>query len=214
MQLPASDRSPMGEGRATLREALRFCKVHGVHALLLPLAVVGFTALHESAHALAAIIQGGRIVDFVVWPGDGEWGHVQYSFLPGVGYSSLAISLAPYMMWAGMMVVVALTALRSRPWPFWLASALFVWGYAGAFGDILYAWIGWLAGAPNDFARAIGPAGLEVALAVAVVSLSVVYVGYRVQRRLYRSAALAPAAYGLLTALAAVALAASMVLAP
>lgn len=196
------------DATGTLAEVLRFCKRHRVHALLLPLAAIGITALHESAHALAAILQGGQILELVVWPGDAEWGHVEYRFPPGVLYSSFAISLAPYVMWAGLMALVALASLRGRPWPFWVASTMFVWGFAVAFGDIAYAWLGWLRGAPNDLGRAFGAAGPEMAAALAAVALAVAVLGYFVQRRLYGAGALSPIACGVVTALTGAALAA------
>ncbi len=206
MRVDPNHRPSMVDAKATLAEVLLFCKRHRVHALLLPLAAIGITALHESAHALAAIVQGGQILELVVWPGDGEWGHVQYRFPPGVAYSSTAISLAPYVMWAGLMALVMLASLRGRPWPFWVASTLFVWGFAVAYGDIAYAWLGWLSGAPNDLGRTFGAAGPEMAAALAAVSLVVAVLGYFVQRRLYGGRALSPLACGVVSALTGAAL--------
>src|SRR5262245_55064424 len=102
------------------REALRFLLRHWPHALLVIPGVLGVTILHEGAHALAAMAQGGIVTEFVWLPSPGRWGYTAYHFPPGVAYSSFAISIAPYVMWTGMAAVATLLALLPVRWPFWI----------------------------------------------------------------------------------------------
>ncbi len=51
---------------------------------------------------------------------------MNYTFPPGLHYSEAAISLAPYVCWILLYVFAGLLSLKPRPWPFWVASSIFV----------------------------------------------------------------------------------------
>ncbi len=191
---------PMIGAPPPVNQALGWLRRHWVHFVITPPMLIAFTVLHESAHALLAWVQGGEIVEFVVWPDHGKWGYVRHEFAPGQSYSRLAISLAPYAMWTTSMCAVALLSLRRARWPFWAASTLFLWGYVGAFGDILNAWAPWALGLSNqnDFAHAFGTADSWQRLPVLGASVVVTGFGYPLQRRLYRDGSLGWRAYAIL----------------
>lgn len=48
-----------------LRECGRFFKRHWFHFVLMIPGAVLYTMLHEGMHALAVILQGGRVIEFV-----------------------------------------------------------------------------------------------------------------------------------------------------
>ncbi len=68
---------------APIREAATWLRRHWLHFLLAPPMLIVFTIIHESAHALVAILQGADIIEFVVWPTAEKWGHVRYVFPNG-----------------------------------------------------------------------------------------------------------------------------------
>ena len=79
-------------------ECLKFIRNHWVHLVILIPAAIAYTFVHESLHALAVIVQGGKMVEFVWVPSPKEWGHVRYEFPEGQVYSELVILLAPYLL--------------------------------------------------------------------------------------------------------------------
>lgn len=185
--------------KAILRELWAFIKPHWPHLIVAVPMVVGVTLLHESAHALAVVAQGGEVIEFRVLPTEENWGQVRYRFDPGQPFSQFAVSVAPYAMWVGFMLGAAVLSAASRGrWPMGQASTVMVWGYLIPWGDTVIHWVAWLFGRPNDFAQAFGAPGAsdEAAFALAVVVVSVG--GYFVQRGLYGARALRPAAYGAL----------------
>lgn len=109
------------------REAGTFISTHWMHFLLLLPALIGVTVVHEAAHAVAVLGQGGVVPEFRCWPLAGHWGQIRYSFPAGAQYAATAISLAPYALWLALCALTALVALRRQARPFWLASTLFFW---------------------------------------------------------------------------------------
>lgn len=184
--------------RRTLSDCWGFTKPHWWHLLLIPVMAIGFTALHEGAHALAVVVQGGQMLEFNVIPGGGRYGHVSYTFDREQSFSQFAVLIAPYAMWVGFMIgSIVLAALR-RGYPFAVASLVFLWCYIGPWLDILNTADGWAAGGSNDFAHAFGePTTLGVG-AFGVGSVVAMSVGYFVQRRLYGDRAVGPGGYVLL----------------
>ncbi len=193
---------PMAANKNPVIEALCWLRRHWMHILIAPGMLIAFTVLHESAHAFVAWVQGARIIDFVVWPDGVRWGYVRYEFAPGQSCSRFAISIAPYAMWTISMISVTLMSLRRAKWPFWAASSMFLWGYVGAFGDIVNAWGTWalFAHSQNDMANAFGPADSWQWLLLCAAALVVVLFGFVLQSRLYRELALRWPAYALLAA--------------
>jgi hypothetical protein len=178
---------------------------HLAHVLLSPLlGLTLVTALHEAAHALLVVAQGGRVLEFSFLPGGGSYGHVRYE--GAVAFPEL-VSLAPYLMWGTLALGTAALAWVRPRLPFWITSSLFVWAFAVPLLDVGNAAVGWLAGGrSNDLAHAFGrPTELDAA-GVALLALGSITAGYFVQRRLYRERALGLAGYALTSAVAGVAL--------
>lgn len=194
---------------APLRESGRFLRGHLAHVVLSPLfGLTLVTVLHEAAHALLVLAQGGRVLEFSFLPGGGSYGHVRYA--GAVPFPAL-VSLAPYLMW-GTLAVGTMALAWARPrLPFWITSSLFVWAFAVPLLDIGNAAVGWLAGGrANDLAHAFGrPTALD-ALGVAFLAIAAIAAGYFVQRRLYRERALGCAGYALTGAVAGVGLLAGL----
>lgn len=189
-------------------EAWTFIRRHWGHALLLPPGAIFVTVLHEAAHALAAWIQGGTLLEFawLPWASAGHWGYVRYEFPPGVAYSSFAISVAPYVMWLMMAGLAWLLSLRRQHWGFGMASAIFVWLYVVPLADIANAALPWMHGSDNDFFQAFGsPMNLD-ALLIDLSIIVAVLIGYGVQVRLYGERRLSKRCYTLLCALTGIGL--------
>jgi hypothetical protein len=190
---------------APLRECGRFLRGHLAHVLLSPL--LGFTlvtVLHEAAHALLVVAQGGRVVEFSFVPGGGNYGHVRYA--GAVAFPAL-VSLAPYLMWGAFALGTAALAWARPRLPFWLTSSLFVWAFAVPLLDIGNAAVGWLAGgSSNDLAHAFGRPGQLDLLGVGLLVVASLVAGYFVQRRLYQERALSVAGYALTSVVAGAAL--------
>ncbi len=197
--------------KTTLRELWAFLKPHWPHLIAAVPMVVGVTLLHESAHALAVVVQGGEVIEFRVLPSATHWGRVRYTFDAGQPFSRFAVSVAPYVMWLGcMLATAALSAMARGRWPMWLGATAMVWGYVVPWGDIFNHWASWLMGDVNDFTRAFGEPGPVGGLLFAVVVGAVVAAGYPVQRGLYGPRALRPVAYALAAVLITLLLCASM----
>ena len=80
------------EEPGTLAGAWRFLRRCWWQLLLLPPGCILITALHEAAHALAVIWQGGEVTKFVVLPAGDHWGYVRYEFPDGVAPSNFWIT--------------------------------------------------------------------------------------------------------------------------
>ena len=162
--------------------------------LLVVPALIGFTILHEAAHGVAVVAQGGEITEFVWLPNGQQWGHIRYYFGHD-DYSSFAISMAPYIMWACVSLMAAVLSLRKQPYPFPLASFIFVWLYTAPLADIANTAIPYLAGKNNDFASAFGPPTMSSFAATGAFGAISALLGYYLQRRLYGDYALSGVAY-------------------
>jgi hypothetical protein len=189
----------------TWQDIVRFFRGHWVHLLLAIPAVVGFTVVHELAHCAAVWMQGGKVTEFVWLPSSGEWGHMQYKFPSGVIHSDWLVSLAPYFCWLLLCLCVGVLSLNPRPWPAWISSTLFVWGFIVPIADtantaLLYL----MSSSNNDFRHALGAPTLPIALALGIGTLVLVCLGFAIQRRLYRERAVGLAAYTVLAACGAV----------
>ncbi len=182
-----------------LAELLRFLRQFWwVAVLTIPMVIV-ITAIHEASHALAVLAQGGKLLEFVVWPSDGRWGYIRYTFPANAVWSNAIVSLAPYVVWLVFSFVAVALARRHRALHPRAAALAFAWLFVMPVGDILNAAIPYLVwGRANDWASAFGPpSALPAALLVAVVVYGGV-VGYRVQRGLLRDASLSAPAFTVL----------------
>jgi len=179
----------------TVAELWRFAKGHWHVPLLLPPMLIVFTILHEAAHALAVLLQGGRVTEFVWLPSRGEWGHIRYTFPNGVSWDHRLIALAPYLLALAAIALALLLCLRRRPWPHTIASMIFAWLYLAPLAELANVAGPWLLGKPNDLAAVIPhPRAAHTAILVTAAFVAVA-LGWPLQRRLYRDHALSTPAY-------------------
>ncbi len=182
-----------------VRIAFQFCVAHWWHLLLLVPGALLVTILHEAAHALLVLIQGGTVHEFRFLPGVGFWGYVQYSFPVGEVYSSFAISIAPYVMWL-VFCLLATGLCVARRFRFGLASLIYIWLFVVPLADIANAAFPWLLHhKDNDFFSAFGEPVAMQAWSVLLVVIGVAYGwGYWTQSRLYAQKRLPWPAYSIL----------------
>src|SRR5687767_10998692 len=108
-----------------LLETLSFVRRHWPHVLLAVPGAVVVTILHESAHAIAVLLQGGTLSQFVWLPRSGKWGYISYDFPNGVPYSTLSIVLAPYCLWLLLAILTSVVSFRRQEVAHWKASLLY-----------------------------------------------------------------------------------------
>jgi hypothetical protein len=151
-------------------------------ALAPALFFLGVTFLHEAAHAVVAIVLGGRVVEFAFLPGPNNLGHVRWEPPPHAPpWIGELVSIAPYVMWSVLAAATAVFAWLGVRVSRWLAAAIFFWCYFVPLGDI--AWN--LYGGKGDLALG-GFEGLILQVVGTTGFLVAFVVGYFVQRRLLR----------------------------
>ncbi len=185
---------PLGIFKPLIGEILRFCKRQWFMLPAVIPALVLFTLFHEAAHAVAVLLQGGRIVEFVWLPTGGLWGHISYDF-GDESYSAVAIAAAPYVMWLTASTSAAVLSLSRYKFPFVLASFIFVWLYVAPAADIANTAFPYVLGSRNDFFSVFSGPSPALTTTLAVCCLAYVAAGFFVQRRLYRQDALSGKAY-------------------
>lgn len=179
-----------------LQETLRFVRRHWPHLLLAVPGAIAVTIVHESAHAIAVLLQGGRLTRFVWLPSAGRWGFVSYEFPIGVPYSRLAILLAPYGLWLLLALGTAAAAFYGSVTSFRKASLLYFWLFFVPLADIANTAFPYLAGTTNDFRFIFGePSVLLVGGLIGLATALAVVAGYIVQRRLYLEDSLSAPSY-------------------
>jgi len=180
------------------KETLEFIRRNLWQMLLLVPGAIAITIVHEAAHAVAVLVQGGELLAFSFIPNGQHWGYVQYEF-GDVPHSRFAISIAPYLFWLAAACGVSLLALLPIRWPFWLGCFVLLWCFVLPIGDIANAYVPWAwFGTSNDFAHAFATAGWFDRL-LTIVALPVVLVwGWLVQRGILRDESLSVGAYLLL----------------
>lgn len=183
------------------REILQYLRSHWVHLLILPVMAIVITIVHEAAHSFAVLAQGGTVTEFSFLPSKGHWGFVNYEFPLNRSHSNFAISMAPYLLWLFMAAAVTGLAFATKRPVFWLASTLYVWGFAVPLADIGNAAFAWLTGSDNDFRHALGAPSLGTGIFVCCLAAGAVVAGLPVHRRLYAERGLSIGAYFALAAL-------------
>ena len=178
-------------------ELWRFSKGHWPHFLLAIPGLVLWTVLHEAAHALAVVLQGGQVTKFVWLPTRERWGYVEYNF-SDPHFSSFAVTIAPYGFWLLLVLMAGVLSRTSKPYPHWIASTIFIWMFVVPLGDIAMPALGYFFGSTNDFTSAFGsPTRVSSMLIVLFGIMSVAY-GMVIQQRLYRERALSAISYTLM----------------
>ena len=177
----------------------RFFTGHWLHFLLAIPGALLWTILHEAAHALAILLQGGQVTKFVWLPTPGRLGYVEYNF-PNHPFSRFAIAIAPYAFWLILMLIAGALSLRARPYPYWIASTIFIWMFVVPFGDIAWAARPYLfeSGNMNDLTHAFGPPTRLVSMLIGLFGVASVVFGMIVQQRLYHERALSGVSYTLM----------------
>ncbi len=105
------------------------------------------TLRHEASHALAALLEGARITEFVFWPTRGYWGYVIWE-----GPVTSATIGAPYvcdLMTFGLFFGLCMAARFERRWVWLNAIAL---GMISPLVNSVYNYWGGLRG-PNDVGK-------------------------------------------------------------
>jgi hypothetical protein len=93
------------------RRVGRFLWAHWYYALLFPFVSIFVTAVHEGAHAIAVIVQGGTVSALRIWPtSDADVVQLGYVHYEGVTHAWL-VGIAPCVAWT----VVAAGALAVLP---------------------------------------------------------------------------------------------------
>ena len=182
-----------------LSEIRLFVRAHLWHLLLLAPGLLLATLVHEAAHAVAVIGQGGQVRQFTWIPSLQEWGSVSYQFPNGAAHSEFVISITPYLVALGLAGLATLVSFRRRAWSYRMASVWYIWTFLVPLAEIANATLAWLAGADNDLLEAFGQPTLPAFIAVGCVVLGCLFWGGWLQRRLYREHALGLAAYAVLS---------------
>jgi hypothetical protein len=171
------------------------------HLLQLVLVVPGallLTVMHESAHALAVVLQGGSITEFRWLPSASDWGHVSFTFPSTIRYSPMVVSLAPHVL-SLLLVIAAFLLAWFRPVPSdRAASYIYFWLYFIPAADFGFALLVWMLGGDNDVAKAFGPPSTLSAGSVLMYAAVVCTLGYVLQSRLYDRLRLGLVPYGAL----------------
>ena len=177
----------------------RFFTGHWLHFLLAIPGALLWTILHEAAHAMAIMLQGGQVTKFVWIPSPGRLGYVEYNF-PDHPFSGFAIAIAPYAVWLILMLLAGALSLRARPYPDWLASTIFIWMFVAPLGDIAWAARPYLfeSSNTNDLTHAFGPPTRVISLLIVLFGIASVVFGMIVQQRLYGERALSAISYTLM----------------
>lgn len=188
------------ETGSMLSEIFRFFRRHWLHLLLFPPGALLVTIIHESAHAAAVLAQGGTILEFVWLPTGERWGYVSYDPPALRGFSTFAVSIAPYLLWIFLAALAVLLSLRRRPYSFRVASSVYLWLFVIPLADVANAAFPYLDGRPNDLLHAFGPPTWDALLGFLLLCVLALSVGHPLQRRLYRSQALRLRSYLVLSA--------------
>ena len=178
-----------------LHETLSFIRRHWPHLLLVVPGAIVVTVLHESAHALAVLLQGGTLSRFVWLPSAGKWGYISYNFPDGVPYSTLSITLAPYCIWLLLALLSSVVSFRLQRLVYWKASFLYFWLFIVPLADIANTAFPYLAGKRNDFSSAFGQPSVFTGVIISLLCALMVIGGYYVQGRLYREDRLSAPSY-------------------
>jgi len=206
-----------------------FLRNHWVHFVILIPAAIAYTFVHESLHALAVIVQGGKMVEFVWVPSPKEWGHVRYEFPEGQAYSELVILLAPYLLPLTLLLsgtaILAVFFMGWKPMPLLSEPALslskgqvrrltasckvspgtgrlvYFWLFLVPVFDLAHAAIPYQLGARNDFYYAFGRPTLFSSYLISFTGAFLAFSGYILQKRVYQKEQLSVQAYAVLAVL-------------
>jgi hypothetical protein len=177
-------------------EILKFFKFNLWNILLLPvLGLTLITALHEAAHCVGALVQGGTILEFKWLPTNGHFGYMRYEYGNNPNFSPFWVSVSPYVMWSTIALIgFALSEFISvKPR---LGSIIFIWLIFIPVGDIGLAILPYqVFHAKNDIHSAFSDPTFYSLIIIVILVIIVCYLGYRAQRKLYQSYSLSIKSY-------------------
>ena len=182
------------------QQLVSFVRGHLVHVILIIPGSLVFTLVHESAHALAVVLQGGTVTHFQWLPSETGWGHIRFTFPETATYSSGAVSLAPHILSLLLVFSAFLFAWRRRVLSDWSASFVYFWLFFAPISELGFEQLAWLLGGTNDVAKAFGPPNALSVAIVVVFGLAAYLLGYFLQARLYDKLTLEWATYSALAA--------------
>lgn len=179
-----------------IKECLYFFKTNWVNLALLVPGAFFYTILHEGFHAIAVLVQGGRITHFKWIPTRAFWGYISFEFPPDKSYSNNQISLAPYIISSVIGGIVCIFGVFSSPLSQSASSTIFIWFFIVPVGDLFFASIPFvLFGSKNDFFDVFGAPTFNIRLLFICGGCFITIIGYLLQRRLYGSLALSICSY-------------------
>ena len=189
---------------------ITFARTHWVHILCIPiLGLTVFTFLHEAAHAVVVILQGGEIKSFNILPVGKHLGMVHYT-APVRNFSHFNVSIAPYIMWLALVLIAVILSYKIKSKHFFIYSSIFIWLYVMPLGDIGGHFLPYmLFNDDNDIMHAFGPSNSYLNFLIIFATALSVFVGYHVHRRLYGDNCLSPLTYTSLSTISLAAIIAS-----
>ena len=129
---------------------LRLKKIDLLWFLAFPLYQTIGTLRHEGSHALAAMLQGATIQEFVFWPsmigGNFYWGYVRWS-----GFTNWLTIAAPYFNDLVWFLIFYFIFKKIRIKRRWLWVNLIIIGLISPSTNSGYAYLRALVGTQNDF---------------------------------------------------------------
>src|SRR5437899_1283479 len=139
-------RESFASHRPFLGQLAGFIRAHLFHAVLIIPGALVLTLLHESAHALAVILQGGSVTEFQWIPSAQSWGHMAFTFPRAIQYSSSFVSLAPHFLSLAMVLAATFVTLNKPKRSDRTAAAIYFWLFFVPAADIGLALLIWLLG--------------------------------------------------------------------
>lgn len=179
----------------------QFLHDHWMDCVLLLPGIALLIFVHECSHALAAVVQGGDVTEFVCFPSAHEMGHIRFHGLPAsASLGAFVVSVAPYGVWCGSCLVAFAISRRQAALNFVASSTVFVWMFLLPFADITNTVLSYYSGnTTNDFRIALGwPPSVSVSIVFVTVAVGLACLGFPTQQRLYRDRAVGGTCYSVL----------------
>ena len=139
--------------------------------LLYPVYQTIGTIRHEGSHALAAMVEGVKVTEFVFWPnfdkGKFLWGYVRFD-----GSTTWFMRAAPYFCDLITFFVALLVILEAKPQRRWLWLNILIIGMLTPLLNSAYNYSGGLAGSLNDageLLRDLNPIAVHLCFALTLL---------------------------------------------
>ena len=154
------------------------------------------TIIHEAAHGVAVLLQGGKIVSFRWWPTLDSLGKIKFTFIKNSDYSIFLVSMAPYFLWITIAAISAVLSFSLKNPSFKVYSTIFLWLFFMPVGDIGLAALPYVFFSnDNDFYQAFGPPTVLLSILIIFAAVIAVISGWFVHKNLYRDDSLSVKTY-------------------